>query len=274
MRRRIVDANAAGASSGGSLMDVHPMEFRSLGVEGWKGVGDVEWLEIGDERLGGVSWGIVHRGRMKFRGEKPRNVAVKRLKDEINRHVTGHGMPDEKAVEYQRCIRNLNAEGVGTPHMSMVKTAEGEWVEVLEVFERGRASKFDESSHVYSTPENRTFFATSLAGIINAGYYPSHDAYGSIGGGRRLFAYDLDELVHTKPRSEPEFQGALRHALSMIGDVEISSSLPANAGPEERTMMKHEMFRQFTATLKSAQHRQYAEAQTREIAESDSRRRY
>ncbi|VVB52353.1 Uncharacterised protein [uncultured archaeon] len=256
-RRRIVDRTASGASEGVQPADLLPVEFASLNVAGWKSPNDIQWLEISDEVLGGRdhSCGLVYRGRMKFADGRPIDVAVKRFKEEINRPLTS-GLPDELAFSYQRCIRDLNAEGIHMPHMSMVKTSDGEWVQVMEVFEHGHETKFDHRTQHFKTPKTRSYFATSLARIINAGYYVPSDAFGSINDGDRLFLFDLDEVVRLRPASERDVQRTIERAVELMSFAVRDPYLSVTH--DERHGMMHGMFDEFHETLKSPGNRDYA----------------
>jgi len=235
---------------------VYPMEFRECALEGWRSPEQVEWLEIGDEELGRGSFGIVYRGRIKFQGAKSTHVAVKRLKEELRKEHTGTGMSDELAVQYQRCICDLRAEGVRMPHLSMLKADDGEWVMVMEAFERGHHSKFDDNVHAFNSDASRGFYARTLAGIVNARYYPVPDAFQSVNGGEMLFLLDLDEIARHRASTLGEVHGNIRRAVEMIRYVEMDHNISAPS--VERHRLRDEMLSQFQSALRMPGDREYA----------------
>jgi hypothetical protein len=205
---------------------------------------DVEWLTISEEKLGEGNYGIVYRGKVKFRGHiRPQRVAVKRYRDKpLN--FEGGTMDDAMAMKYQKCIGDLREQEVALPKMGMLKTGDGQWVTVIQSFEKGGKTKLGDDWDYIHEPAGRLFFAKTMAQVVNAGYAPHVDLFGTLSDGKGMIPLDLDSLVRLKDRPnnpEPETM-----AVKWISQL-------AMAIEDDREAEKEKMFRQFLNTLKDGE---------------------
>src|SRR3989344_5674142 len=95
----------------------------------WKGSAEVRRLLFSKSRgklirIGGRHRGDIYIGRVVFEDGKRHRVAIKRFKIPLN---------DDRARRYQKVINELKEVGVRLPKMAMIKTNEGEWVQVSQL---------------------------------------------------------------------------------------------------------------------------------------------
>ncbi|MDP3742116.1 MAG: hypothetical protein Q8R15_02260 [Candidatus Micrarchaeota archaeon] len=148
---------------------------------------DIEWLKVSSRQIGEGAYGKVYTGRIKFRGQRPTRVAVKRFHLPIDAHL----------ASYEAVIRKLRAARVKIVKTGFVKLDTGEHVQVQPlfgatvkgsklnaVFLRQRSdylghvisSKFIDSQINLSNKATRRGLISKLASIVNAGYPPMFDA--------------------------------------------------------------------------------------------------
>ncbi len=173
----------------------------------WKTREDVRRLVIGKKELGRGWVGIVHVGRIWFKGQKPKRVAVKVFEPSAAEEFFKKPAFDEEVVKhYEEAIKRLRQAGVAVPKTGFVKHEE-QWVQVQELFGASKkGSKITDirglnqtalAEIVQNEAEKRRLF--DLVGkIINAEFIPHSDSIGIVQtkSGRRFIVHDLDFIAH------------------------------------------------------------------------------
>ena len=152
----------------------------------WKTAADVERLTVSERKIGGGGYGTSFVGKIKFFGPQRQRVVVKRFLDRLT---------DSEAMEYQAGIDALVKARVPLPKMGMFKH-KGAWVLVSEAFLRKGKSKLRRIRHINEA--NLKARAGIFARIINAGYWPPLDLFGSIMKADKSegsIPFDLDNVV-------------------------------------------------------------------------------
>lgn len=156
----------------------------------WKEASDVEWLKVSNRQIGEGVYGKVHIDRIKFKGQRPARVAVKRFFEPIDTHI----------ASYEAVIRKLRASGVEMVKTGFVKH-QGEWVQVQPLFgatAKGsklkrlflpqspmrlafnpHASTIDPSINLSDAPTRKRLIA-AIAKVTAAGYPPAFDTIGML----------------------------------------------------------------------------------------------
>ncbi len=144
------------------------------------------------KKIGGYHYGEVYIGRMRFNDGSRHRVAVKRFKKPLS---------DRLAALYQKAAEDLAKAGVRLPKMGMVKTREGEWVQVSQLFgSRKRGSKIvNKSNLAIEGKRARTDAVEQLTKIANAGYTPEMDVVEPFKNRRKgAIPIDLDLMVRSR----------------------------------------------------------------------------
>ncbi|MCX6767246.1 MAG: hypothetical protein NTY90_00740 [Candidatus Micrarchaeota archaeon] len=141
----------------------------------WLAAKNVEWLKVGERKLGGDSCGDVYSGKLKFRGKKAFAVAVKRFHDNLRWMAPGAGGVER----YPRVIENLRKAGVPMPKMAFMQH-EGKPVVVSELFAKGGRSKIMEIRDVMDqkpvlNEKEVERIKDTMVRVFNAGHVPTFD---------------------------------------------------------------------------------------------------
>lgn len=90
----------------------------------WKGREEVKALVVYPDAFDSGMFGSIHFGRIKFRGKRPKRVAVK---------IFDNPLSDRAVKAYERVIERLAKAGVRIPKTGFLKH-EGRWVQVQSLF--------------------------------------------------------------------------------------------------------------------------------------------
>ncbi len=208
----------------------------------WKTEADVERLtfkKTSKNCIGSGAFGDVYLGRVKFKGEKSKRVAVKVFL------ALGHGNMWRR--HYEAVIQKLHGEGAPIPKTSFVEH-EGQHVQVMELF--GAKEKGSKIKNVFlskHTEQNRTELINAICSIVNAGYYPPSDAIGfrSTKYGPKAIIHDLDNLAlqHTVGEFSRFSQSSSSSPEYIAGAVYVWAKLLAHHWGVKRTVALDEMKR-------------------------------
>ena len=167
----------------------------------WFKPGDVTRFTVDYDRemLGRGGHGIVKVGKIKFKGRKPFQVAVKLF------HDLYHPLPTaEQQQQYEKVIRDLRAAGVRMPKMGFLMHG-GARVLVSELFKRGDRTKlvYDRYAKSYLgrlTDDEKEKLLEHIARVIRAGYPLPSDSTSFVPTkkGMQPILHDLDGLVGSK----------------------------------------------------------------------------
>ncbi|MFW5877117.1 MAG: protein-tyrosine phosphatase family protein [Myxococcota bacterium] len=131
----------------------------------------------------------VYAGRLVFGTGKRRRVAIKHF---------GVPISEQQARQMTETIEALRAAGVRLPRMAMVRTDDGNWVQVSPLFgSTGGGSKLDQQSLYYRAldADQRAFLIEQLARVANAGHVPSLDLFLVFRERGDVIPLDLDLVV-------------------------------------------------------------------------------
>ena len=200
----------------------------------WKKQEDVEWLKVSDMQIGQGVYGKVYIGRIKFKGQQPARIAVKRFLEPPT--------TDSHVASYENVIRKLKASGAQIVKTGFVKH-EGEWMQVQPLF--GATAKGSKLKRLFvdwnyvdpeinlSDEQKRKSLMGALAKVMDAGYPPMFDAIGMVTGTTPMFVvHDLD-LLAMHERGENHGFTQRREFIRWIRAIAKNSELPLEKVKEE-----------------------------------------
>lgn len=204
----------------------------------WKKPSDVKKLTFSENRtgelirIGGMYFGNVYVGRVRFNDGTVHRVAIKKFKDPLT---------DSAAKKYQLVIHRLRKAGIGLPKMGMVKL-HGNWVMVSQLFGSvKRGSKFSEKSMI-KTQKERIEAIKILTKVANAGFYPHADIIEPLKApARGVVPIDLDWPARHENFSADSQAHSLTSVINALG-----------ASPKNETMLLEVAMKTANPKLKAA----------------------